>query len=59
MPFWVVTANGTVSGPFAESHAWKERSRLIALSNGQGAEDITVVPAANKDEARKYKPPII
>lgn len=56
MKYWVVTAKGEVSHPFAvQAKAWEERTRKI--NAGESHErDITVVRAKDKNEALKHKP---
>lgn len=56
MSHWVVTANGTVSGPFPKAKADAEKARLIHLSRGRRASNIKVVQANSADEARAQKP---
>lgn len=61
MNWWVITHNGTATGPMAEEAAWAERDRLIRLSRGgpEIASHIAVVEADDKEQALRYKPPMI
>lgn len=51
MPYWVVTANRTVSGPFTHFAALAEQRRLIRLAGGVSAADYKVVWAETKEVA--------
>lgn len=61
MGWWVITANGTASGPMEADAAWTERERLIRKSGGcpDIAAHIAVVKAETKEQALEYKPPMI